>query len=119
MVRAAVSSGERVSELCGMQVRVEKSVREITVGDELLEVLDRLWASKSPEDFVFTNRSGRPYRASTSGGSLWKDTQHLGMPFIFHSLQHYLRFVADRPRGVGGRRSPWTRTPTYGWTRRT
>lgn len=113
MVRAAVGTGMRLSELCGLrvedvdflrrEVRVEAqlavsgkvrvptktlaSVRTIPIADDLIEVLDRR-AAASHEGWLFETNRGTPYRAATAGGELRKTVTHLNAGVTFHSFRH-------------------------------
>ncbi|WP_280512651.1 site-specific integrase [Corynebacterium mastitidis] len=115
MVRTAVGTGMRVSELCGLRVqdvdflrrvvRVEwqatpngqelrplktrASRREIAVADDLLEVLDRWCVGQSPTDRVFRRADGAPLGHTRAGEALRVAAQGLGLSFTFHSLRHY------------------------------
>ncbi|GFK18914.1 tyrosine-type recombinase/integrase [Corynebacterium glutamicum] len=113
MVRTAIGTGMRLSELCGLrvedvdflrrEVRVEaplaasgavrvptktlSSVRTIPIADDLVEVLDRR-AAASTEGWLFETNRGTPYRAATAGGELRKTVTHLNAGVTFHSFRH-------------------------------
>ncbi|ALC05963.1 tyrosine recombinase [Corynebacterium deserti GIMN1.010] len=113
MVRAAVGTGMRLSELCGLrtedidflrrEVRVEaqlapggkervptktlSSVRTIPIADDLIAVLDRRVVA-STNGWIFETARGTPYRAATAGGELRKTVTSLGGGVTFHSFRH-------------------------------
>ncbi|MBC3186400.1 site-specific integrase [Corynebacterium sp. zg-331] len=115
MVRTAVGTGMRISELCGLRVqdvdflrrvvRVEQqaapagdgllplktraSRREIAVADDLLEVLDRWCAGQPMGERVFRRAGGHPIGRVGAGAALRITTGFLGLPVTFHSLRHY------------------------------
>ncbi len=115
MVRTAVGTGMRVSELCGLRVqdvdflrrvvRVEwqatpngrelrplktrASRREIAVADDLLIVLDQWCAGQSPTDRVFRRADGAALGHTRAGEALRVAARALGLSFTLHSLRHY------------------------------
>lgn len=113
MVRTAVGTGMRLSELCGLRVedidflrreiRVEaqlapngkervptktaSSVRTVPIADDLITVLDRRVAA-STKGWIFETSRGTPYRAASAGGELRKAVTHLRAGVTFHSFRH-------------------------------
>lgn len=115
MVRTAVGTGLRVSELCGLTVgrvdflgrvvhveaqaspngkvlvglKTRASRRSVPVADDLLAVLDRRCAGKGPDERVFTTSRGVPLGHTRAGEHLRVAAAHLGMGWTFHSLRHF------------------------------
>lgn len=113
MVRAAIGTGMRLSELCGLrvedidflrkEVRVEaqlapggkervptktlSSVRTIPIADDLIAVLKGRVAA-STQGWIFETARGTPYRAASAGGELRKTVTHLRAGVTFHSFRH-------------------------------
>lgn len=113
MVRAAIGTGMRLSELCGLwmedidflrkEVRVEaqlapgrkervptrtlSSVRTIPIADDLIAVLKRRVA-ESTQGWIFETARGTPNRAASAGGELRKSVTHLRAGVTFHSFRH-------------------------------
>lgn len=113
MVRAAIGTGMRLSELCGLwvevidflrkEVRVEaqlapgrkervptrtlSSVRTIPIADDLIAVLKRRVA-ESIQGWLFETARGTPCRVATAGCELKLSLTHLRAGVTFHSFHH-------------------------------
>ncbi len=113
MVRAAVGTGMRLSELCGLRVedidflrreirvdfqlspngkervppKTATSVRTIPIADDLITVLDHRVAA-SIQGGIFETARGAPYRIASADGELRKTVTRLHECVTFHSFRH-------------------------------
>lgn len=124
MIRVAVGTGMRVSEIGGLvvgdidflrrSIHVEQQLsrtggrreplkttasrRTIPVADDLVSVLDAAAAGKGPGEFVFTSSRGAPISKTSANSVAAGAARTLGLPWTFHSFRHYYasRLIAER-----------------------
>lgn len=124
LIITAVTTGARVSELCGLtvgdvdflrrKIRVElqapqwgqgrvptktpRSVRIIPVADDLLTILAPHTEGRKPGDRLFRTRGGGSWHATSAGIALARVVEETEMEWTFHSFRH---LYASRLVGSG------------------
>jgi integrase len=74
--------------------KTNRSRRSITLGAELVTLLERLTLDRDPGEFVFLTAQGRPVRHNNFFNRVWKpaviDARHAGLPKAprIHDLRH-------------------------------
>ena len=117
MLTVAAFTGLRIGELCGLLVeevnlefgvvqvrkqldkrpphgRVElkskNSRRDVPISAELRPVLERLTDGRMPDEYLFTNRDGRPFLPSGAGDKVLRVATFAKAPRVhFHALRHH------------------------------
>lgn len=117
MLTVAAFTGLRIGELCGLLVeevnfdlgvvqvrkqldkrpphgRVElkskNSRRDVPISAELRPVLERLTDGRMPDEYLFTNRDGRPFLPSGAGEKVLRVATFAKAPRVhFHALRHH------------------------------
>lgn len=115
MMRVAVLTGLRISELCGLVVgdidlvngvvkvrwqvnargdrvplKTSRSRRDIPVSAELAPILQMLVIGRPAGDFLFTTDRGRPWAVSRVSVVVKRAREYVGAPSVhFHALRHF------------------------------
>ena len=115
MMEIAASTGMRLAEIAGLQVRdidlvggvvkvraqlgaggrrvelkTARSRRDIPIGAAASVVLQMAMIGRGAEDFLFTNAAGNPWRVDNAGAVVRLAREHVGAPSVhFHALRHF------------------------------
>lgn len=88
--------------------KTKRSKRSHTVTKVVADIYDRLCDGKGPEDFIFTNSKGDPWRAAAFHSSVWQPAVACANGEDWQARR--AQWEKKRAAKEGGRRVPW-RTP--------
>lgn len=88
--------------------KTKRGRRSYRVAPEIAEIYDRLTRDKAPEDFIFTNSKGDPWRAPNFHSAVWQPAVACANGEDYQAKR--AEWESGRPFNKEGRRVPW-RTP--------